>query len=153
KGQRQTTPDKVQQLVERNRELEKEIEKLNAKLAANASGELLNQVQDIDGIKVLATQIIGADAKSLRTTFEQIRNKLSSGIIVLATADSQKATVIAGVSSDLTHRFKAGDLVQHISLQLGGKGGGRPDVAQGGGANVAALPQALASINAWLQQA
>ncbi|MCB1657446.1 MAG: alanine--tRNA ligase [Pseudomonadales bacterium] len=153
KGQRQTTPDKVQQLVERNRELEKEIEKLNAKLAANASGELLNQVQDIDGIKVLATQITGADAKSLRTTFEQIRNKLSSGIIVLATADSQKATVIAGVSSDLTHRFKAGDLVQHISLQLGGKGGGRPDVAQGGGANVAALPQALASINAWLQQA
>nr|HQV23678.1 DHHA1 domain-containing protein [Agitococcus sp.] len=105
------------------------------------------------GIKVLATQITGADAKSLRTTFEQIRNKLSSGIIVLATADSQKATVIAGVSSDLTHRFKAGDLVQHISLQLGGKGGGRPDVAQGGGANVAALPQALASINAWLQQA
>ncbi len=151
KGQRQTTPDKVQQLVERNRELEKEIEKLNAKLAASASNDLLGQVQDIDGIKLLATQLTGVDAKSLRTTFEQIRNKLSSGIIVLAASDSQKATVIAGVSSDLTARFKAGDLVQHISLQLGGKGGGRPDVAQGGGANVAALPQALASINAWLK--
>ncbi len=151
KGQHQTTPDKVQQLVERNRELEKEIEKLNAKLAASASNDLLGQVQDIDGIKLLATQLTGVDAKSLRTTFEQIRNKLSSGIIVLAASDSQKATVIAGVSSDLTARFKAGDLVQHISLQLGGKGGGRPDVAQGGGANVAALPQALASINAWLK--
>jgi alanyl-tRNA synthetase len=152
KGQRQNTADKVQQLTERNRELEKEIDKLNLKLANSASGDLLAQVQEIDGIKLLAVKVDGADAKSLRTTFEQVKSKLASGIILLAAADSEKATVIAGVSSDLTNRFKAGDLVQHISVQLGGKGGGRPDVAQGGGSNVNALPQALASISTWVKE-
>jgi alanyl-tRNA synthetase len=152
KGQRQNTADKVQQLTERTRELEKEIEKLNVKLANSASNDLLAQVQDVDGIKLLAVKVDGADAKSLRTTFEQVKSKLASGIILLAAADNDKATVIAGVTSDLTNRFKAGDLVQHISVQLGGKGGGRPDVAQGGGSNVNALPQALASISTWVKE-
>ncbi len=152
KGQRQNTADKVQQLTERTRELEKEIEKLNVKLANSASSDLLAQVQDVDGIKLLAVKVDGADAKSLRTTFEQVKSKLASGIILLAAADNDKATVIAGVTSDLTNRFKAGDLVQHISVQLGGKGGGRPDVAQGGGSNVNALPQALASISTWVKE-
>ncbi len=152
KGQRQNTADKVHQLTERTRELEKEIDKLNLKLANSASGDLLAQVQEIDGIKLLAVKVDGADAKSLRTTFEQVKSKLASGIILLAAADSEKATVIAGVSSDLTSRFKAGELVQHISVQLGGKGGGRPDVAQGGGSNVNALPQALANISTWVKE-
>lgn len=152
KGSRQAVADKVQQLAERNRDLEKEIERLKAKLASSASNDLLSQVQDINGVKLLAVKLEGADSKSLRTTLDQLKNKLASGVIVLATAEGDKVTVIAGVTADLTSRFKAGDLVQHISTQLGGKGGGRPDMAQGGGTNVAALPQALNSVSLWLQQ-
>ncbi|HRH91843.1 MAG TPA: alanine--tRNA ligase [Agitococcus sp.] len=152
KGSRQAVADKVQQLAERNRDLEKEIERLKAKLASSASNDLLSQVQDINGVKLLAVKLEGADSKSLRTTLDQLKNKLASGVIVLATVEGDKVTVIAGVTADLTSRFKAGDLVQHISTQLGGKGGGRPDMAQGGGTNVAALPQALNSVSLWLQQ-
>ena len=152
KGSRQAVADKVQQLAERNRDLEKEIERLKAKLASSASNDLLSQVQDINGVKLLAVKLEGADSKSLRTTLDQLKNKLASGVIVLATIEGDKVTVIAGVTADLTSRFKAGDLVQHISTQLGGKGGGRPDMAQGGGTNVAALPQALNSVSLWLQQ-
>ncbi|MFO1374489.1 MAG: alanine--tRNA ligase [Agitococcus sp.] len=152
KGSRQAVADKVQQLAERNRDLEKEIERLKAKLASSASNDLLSQVQDINGVKLLAVKLEGADSKSLRTTLDQLKNKLASGVIVLATVEGDKVTVIAGVTADLTTRFKAGDLVQHISTQLGGKGGGRPDMAQGGGTNVAALPQALNSVSLWLQQ-
>ncbi len=152
KGSRQAVADKVQQLAERNRDLEKEIERLKAKLASSASNDLLSQVQDINGVKLLAVKLEGADSKSLRTTLDQLKNKLASGVIVLSTVEGDKVTVIAGVTADLTSRFKAGDLVQHISTQLGGKGGGRPDMAQGGGTNVAALPQALNSVSLWLQQ-
>ncbi len=152
KGSRQAVADKVQQLAERNRDLEKEIERLKAKLASSASNDLLSQVQDINGVKLLAVKLEGADSKSLRTTLDQLKNKLASGVILLATVEGDKVTVIAGVTADLTSRFKAGDLVQHISTQLGGKGGGRPDMAQGGGTNVAALPQALNSVSLWLQQ-
>lgn len=152
KGSRQAVADKVQQLAERNRDLEKEIERLKAKLASSASNDLLSQVQDINGVKLLAVKLEGADSKSLRTTLDQLKNKLASGVIVLATVEGDKVTVIAGITADLTSRFKAGDLVQHISTQLGGKGGGRPDMAQGGGTNVAALPQALNSVSLWLQQ-
>ena len=152
KGSRQAVADKVQQLAERNRDLEKEIERLKAKLASSASNDLLSQVQNINGVKLLAVKLEGADSKSLRTTLDQLKNKLASGVIVLATVEGDKVTVIAGVTADLTSRFKAGDLVQHISTQLGGKGGGRPDMAQGGGTNVAALPQALNSVSLWLQQ-
>ena len=152
KGSRQAVADKVQQLAERNRDLEKEIERLKAKLASSASNDLLSQVQNINGVKLLAVKLEGADSKSLRTTLDQLKNKLASGVIVLSTVEGDKVTVIAGVTADLTSRFKAGDLVQHISTQLGGKGGGRPDMAQGGGTNVAALPQALNSVSLWLQQ-
>lgn len=152
KGSRQAVADKVQQLAERNRDLEKEIERLKAKLASSASNDLLSQTQEINGVKLLAAKLDGADSKSLRTTLDQLKNKLGSGVIVLATVEDDKVTVIAGVTADLTARFKAGELVQHISTQLGGKGGGRPDMAQGGGTNVAALPQALNSVSLWLQQ-
>jgi alanyl-tRNA synthetase len=152
KGQRQNTADKVQQLAERNRELEKELDKLKAKLATNAGNDLLAQVQDIGGVKLLAVKLDGADSKSLRTTLDQLKNKLGSGVIVLATVESEKVTVIAGVTADLTNRFKAGDLVQNISAQLGGKGGGRPDMAQGGGSNIAALAGALTSASAWVNE-
>ncbi|PTQ88151.1 alanine--tRNA ligase [Agitococcus lubricus] len=152
KGSRQAVADKVQQLAERNRDLEKEIDRLKAKLASSASNDLLSQTQDINGVKLLAVKLDSADSKSLRTTLDQLKNKLGSGVIVLATVEDDKVTVIAGVTADLTQRFKAGELVQHISTQLGGKGGGRPDMAQGGGTDVAALPQALNSVSLWLQQ-
>jgi len=152
KGNRQSAAEKVQQLSERARELEKEIDRLKAKLASAAGNDLLSQVQDIGGVKLLAVKLDGADSKSLRTTLDQLKNKLGSGVIVLATVEGDKATVIAGVTADLTNRFKAGDIVQNVSAQLGGKGGGRPDMAQGGGTDIAALPAALGSVSAWISE-
>ena len=151
KGTRQTVTDKVQQLSERNRELEKEIDRLKAKLAASAGNDLLSQVQDVDGVKLLSVKLDGADSKSLRTTLDQLKQKIGSGVIVLAAVEGEKATVIAGVTADLTARFKAGDIVQTVSAELGGKGGGRPDMAQGGGTDIAALPRALSGVATWLR--
>jgi alanyl-tRNA synthetase len=152
KGNRQSAVAKVQQLAERNRELEKEIDKLNDKLAESACHGLLSQLQDVNGIKLLAVSITDADTQFLRTTFNLLKSKLASGVILLAAVEGEKVSVIAGVTADLTSRFKAGDLVQNISAQLGGKGGGRPDMAQGGGSNVGALPQALVSVSAWIKE-
>ena len=106
----------------------------------------------MNGIKLLAVSITDADTQFLRTTFNLLKSKLASGVILLAAVEGDKVSVIAGVTADLTSRFKAGDLVQTISAQLGGKGGGRPDMAQGGGSNVSALPQALVSVSAWIKE-
>jgi len=152
KVNRLTAAEKVQQLSERAREQEKEIDRLKAKLASSAGNDLLSQVQDIGGVKLLSVKLDGADSKSLRTTLDQLKNKLGSGIIVLATVEGDKATVIAGVTADLTSRFKAGEIVQNVSAQLGGKGGGRPDMAQGGGTDITALPQALAAVAGWIKE-
>jgi alanyl-tRNA synthetase len=146
KGSRDSALDKVRTLNERNRQLEKEIERLTAKLASAQSGDLLSQVQDVNGIKVLAAKLDGIEPKALRDTLDQLKSKLGSGVVVLMTAQEDKVSLIAGVTKDLTGQVKAGDLVRELAARLGGKGGGRPDMAQGGGTDVAAVPAALEAV-------
>ncbi len=153
KGTRDSVVDKVRQLNERSRQLEKEIERLTAKLASARSDDLLNQVVEVNGIKVLAAQLEGVEAKSLRDSIDQLKNKLGSGVVILMTAQGDKVSVAAGVTKDLTDRIKAGDLVRELAAQLGGKGGGRPDMAQGGGSDVQAMPAALKSVPDLVAQA
>ncbi|WP_036186254.1 alanine--tRNA ligase [Marinobacterium lacunae] len=153
KGTRDSVVEKVKGLSDRNRQLEKEIERLTAKLASAASGDLISQVVEVSGVKVLAAQLDGVEAKSLRDSIDQLKNKLGSGVVVLMTAQDDKVSVAAGVTKDLTDRVKAGDLVRELAAKLGGKGGGRPDMAQGGGSDLAAMPEALASVQALVAQA
>ncbi|MDQ7727958.1 alanine--tRNA ligase [Halomonas sp. SpR8] len=144
---------RVESLVERNRSLEKELEQLKAKLASAAGSDMLSQVQEINGVKLLATQLDGVSGKDLRGVLDQLKNKLSSGVIILGVADQTagKVSLIAGVTQDLTGQVKAGELVNHVASQVGGKGGGRPDMAQAGGSQPDALPDALKSVPAWLE--
>ena len=146
---------RVESLVERNRSLEKELEQLKAKLASAAGSDMLNQVQEINGVKLLATQLEGVSGKDLRGILDQLKNKLSSGVIILGVADQAagKVSLIAGVTQDLTGQVKAGELVNHVASQVGGKGGGRADMAQAGGSQPDALPGALKSVPAWLENA
>ncbi len=143
--------NKVLQLVERNKVLEKELNQLKAKLAMQAGSDLASSAIDIDGIKVLAHNVEGADPKSLRDTLDQLKNKLGSAAIVLGTSNGDKVSLIAGVTKDQTGRIKAGDLVNAVAIQVGGKGGGRPDMAQAGGTNPAALEAALQSVPEWVR--
>ncbi len=142
--------EKTEQLIQRTRQLEKEIDTLKSKLASNAGNDLAAASQDIAGIKVLASQLDNADSKSLRDTVDQLKNKLNSAAIVLASVDDSKITLIAGVTKDLTDRVRAGDLVAHVATQVGGKGGGRPDMAQGGGNQPDNLANALNSVAEWV---
>lgn len=151
KSSKSEAKDKVLQLVERNRLLEKELNQLKAKLAMQAGSDLASSAIDIDGIKVLAHIIEGADVKSLRDTLDQLKNKLGSAAIVLGTSSGDKVSLIAGVTKDQTSRIKAGDLVNAVAIQVGGKGGGRPDMAQAGGTNPAALAAALQSVPDWIR--
>jgi len=146
---------RVESLVERNRSLEKELEQLKAKLASAAGSDMLSQVQEVNGVKLLATQLEGVSGKDLRGILDQLKNKLSSGVIILGVADqvAGKVSLIAGVTQDLTGRVKAGELVNHVASQVGGKGGGRADMAQAGGSQPDALPDALKSVPAWLENA
>ncbi|TKB49203.1 alanine--tRNA ligase [Ferrimonas sediminicola] len=144
--------ERVRTLVERSRWLEKEVDRLNAKLTAQAGASLADNATDINGTKVIVANLEGAEPKSLRDTLDQLKNKLGSGIVVLATAKDDKVSLIAGVTKDLTAKVKSGELVNMVAQQVGGKGGGRPDMAQAGGTDVAALPAALASVNDWLAQ-
>ena len=144
---------RVDSLVERNRALEKELEQLKAKLASAAGSDMLSQVQEINGVKLLVTQLEGVSGKDLRGVLDQLKNKLGSGVILLGVADTAagKVSLIAGVTQDLIGRVKAGELVNHVASQVGGKGGGRPDMAQAGGSLPDALPTALSSVPAWLE--
>jgi alanyl-tRNA synthetase len=144
-------PLKAGNAVSRNKELEKEIGQLKAKLASQASSDIESQAVEIDGIKVLAHKLEGADSRTLRETLDRLKDKLGSAAIVLATANGTKVSLVAGVTKDQTNRIKAGDLVNSVALQVGGKGGGRPDMAQAGGNNPAALDQALASVPDWVR--
>jgi len=146
KGSRENALEKVRGLNERARQLEKELERLATKLASAQSGDLLSQVQDVNGIKVLAAKLEGVEPKALRDTLDQLKNKLGSGVVVLLTAQDDKVSLIAGVTKDLTGQIKAGDLVRELASRLGGKGGGRPDMAQGGGTDVSAVPAALQAV-------
>lgn len=144
-------PQRLEQLVSRSRELEKEIERLKQKLASGTGNDLSTQVQDINGVKVLAAQLDGADSKTLRTAMDKLKDKLGSAVILLAAVEGDKISVVAGVTKDLTERFNAGELVRQVSEQLGGKGGGRADMAQGGGTDLAALPAALNAVPDWIR--
>ena len=152
KSSRSEAEDKVTQLVERNRTLEKELNRLKAKLASQAGNELIENAIDINGIKVVAHKIENADPKSLRETLDQLKSKLGSAAIVLGTSSGEKVNLIAGVTKDQTNRIKAGDLVNAVAVQVGGKGGGRPDMAQAGGNNPDALDAALQSVPDWVRQ-
>ena len=131
---------------------EKELNKLKAKLATQAGSDLAASAIEIDGMKVLAHKIEGADPKSLRDTLDQLKNKLGSAAIVLGTSNGDKVSLIAGVTKDQTSRIKAGDLVNAVAVQVGGKGGGRPDMAQAGGTDPAALDAALQSVPDWIRE-
>ncbi len=143
--------DKVQLLNDSNRALEKEIEKLKGKLASSAGDDLTDQATDMNGAKVLVANVAGFNPKSLRDTVDQLKNKLGSSIILLATVTDNKVSLIAGVSKDLTKKVKAGDLVNMVAEQVGGKGGGRPDMAMAGGTDPSAVPGALKSVKPWLE--
>ncbi|MDF1629653.1 MAG: alanine--tRNA ligase [Alcanivoracaceae bacterium] len=143
-------PQRLEQLVSRSRELEKEVDRLKQKLASGTGNDLSAQVQEVNGVKLLAAQLDGADGKALRTAMDKLKDKLGSAVILLAAPEGDKISIVAGVTKDLTDRFNAGELVRHVSEQLGGKGGGRADMAQGGGTDLAALPKALADIPGWI---
>ncbi len=142
--------DKARQAVEHNRQLSRELQNLKTRLAASAGADPLAQVQQVGGVSVLVQRIEGADARALREIADQLKSKLGSGVVMLAAEEDGKALLVAGVTKDLTDRIKAGDLLQHVAAQIGGKGGGRPDMAQGGGADVGALNAALGSVPEWL---
>jgi alanyl-tRNA synthetase len=144
-------PEKVEQLIEKNRFLEKQLERLNAKLASSAGSELGAQAVDVDGIKVLAVKLEDVDSKSLRDMVEQLKNKLGCAAVVLAVVEGDKVSLTAGVTKDKMGRIKAGDLVNFVATKVGGKGGGRPDMAQAGGNNPSGLADALAQVPAWVK--
>ncbi|PHS69563.1 MAG: alanine--tRNA ligase [Methylophaga sp.] len=150
KASPENVEEKTAQLVQHNRQLEKELEALKSKLASSAGSDLASSAQDIAGIKVLASQIEGADTKSLRDTVDQLKNKLGTAAIILSSVDGDKITIIAGVTKDITDKVRAGDLVAHVAAQVGGKGGGRPDMAQGGGNQPENLVAALDSVANWI---
>ena len=141
---------RIAQLQESAHAAERELARLKAKAAANAGDDLADGAVDVKGAKVVAAALDGSDAKSLRETIDKLKDKLKSAAIVLASVADGKVTLIAGVTSDLTSKVKAGDLVNHVAQQVGGKGGGRADLAQAGGSNPAALPQALESVSQWV---
>ena len=152
KSNKDNLDDKVEQLVERNRRLEKELDRLKAKMATSAGGDLSSKAVEINGLKVLAAKLDDVDAKSMRETVDQLKNKLGSAAIVLATVSGDKVVLIAGVTKDQTDKIKAGELVNAVAQQVGGKGGGRPDMAQAGGNNPAALDSALQGVGDWIKE-
>ncbi|GHY19641.1 alanine--tRNA ligase [Vibrio cholerae] len=143
---------KVSEMAAKAKLLEKEIQQLKDKLAAKESAGLINQVKQIAGVNVLVAQLNGADNKALRGMVDDLKNQLSSGIIMLGNVAEGKVGLIAGVTNDLTNKVKAGELVNMVALQVGGKGGGRPDMAQAGGTDAHALPSALESVDAWIAE-
>jgi alanyl-tRNA synthetase len=143
-------PAKIEQTLDSLRSLEKELARLKSKMAASQGGELASQAVDVRGIKVLAAHIEGADVRSMRETIDQLKSRLGTAAIVLAAVEGERVSLIAGVSADATDRIKAGDLVNQVARQVGGKGGGRADMAQAGGTDPSRLPEALASVAAWV---
>ena len=136
--------------LEQIKTLEKEVAQLKGKLASSQGDELLGQAVEVQGVKILAAQLEGADAKTLRDTLDKLKDKLKSAAIVLAAVDGDKVQLAAGVTPDTLGKVKAGELVNFVAQQVGGKGGGKPDMAMAGGTQPAALPQALASVQAWV---
>jgi len=151
RGNRDEAPRKVEQLLGRIRQLEKDVEALRQKLASGTGGDLASQARDVKGAKVLAAKIEGADAKTLRETLDKLKDKLGSAAIVLAAVQDGKVTLVAGVTKDLTAKVPAGELVNQVAMKVGGKGGGRPDMAQAGGNDPGPLDAALAAVAGWVE--
>lgn len=151
KGNREDVSTRVSQLIDKNRTLEKELAQLKGKLASSQGSDLSSQAVDVNGIKVLAANLEGADVKTLRDTLDQLKNKLGTSAIVLAAVNGNKISLVAGVSKDAIDKVKAGDLVNSVASQVGGKGGGRPDMAQAGGDQPENLSAALRSVADWVQ--
>jgi alanyl-tRNA synthetase len=151
RGSREDVDEKVRELIDRARRLEKEVQQLKSKLASGQGGDLTSQAKNVGGIKVLAVQIDGADAKSLRDAVDKLRDKLGSSVIVLATVQEGKVILVAGVSPDLLSRMKAGEIVGAVAALVGGKGGGRADFAQAGGTQPENLGKALAGVESLIQ--
>ncbi|ENI0245281.1 alanine--tRNA ligase [Salmonella enterica] len=150
KGDSQNLGDKVRAVLERSRQLEKELQQLKDQAAAQESANLSSKAVDLNGVKLLVSELAGVEPKMLRTMVDDLKNQLGSTVIVLATVVEGKVSLIAGVSKDVTDRVKAGELIGMVAQQVGGKGGGRPDMAQAGGTDAAALPAALASVQGWV---
>jgi alanyl-tRNA synthetase len=148
----QEVAQKVAQILDNVRSLEKELGRLKSKLASSRGDELADQVVEVKGVKLLAATVDGADARALREALDKLKDRLKSAVIVLGAVDQGKVSLIAGVTSDLTAKLKAGELVNFVAQQVGGKGGGRPDMAQAGGTNPAALPAALESVAGWVRE-
>jgi alanyl-tRNA synthetase len=151
KANPQEVTQKIAQIIDNVRQTEKELARLKTKMASSQGADLASQAHDINGVKVLAANLENADAKTLRETLDQLKDKLKSCAIVLSTVADGKVTLIAGVSADLTGKIKAGELVNFVAQQVGGKGGGRPDMAQAGGAQPERLPEALGGVKAWVE--
>ena len=152
KGDSNNLADKVRSVLERTRQLEKELQQLKEQAAAQESANLSSKAIDVNGVKLLVSELSGVEPKMLRTMVDDLKNQLGSTIIVLATVAEGKVSLIAGVSKDVTDRVKAGELIGMVAQQVGGKGGGRPDMAQAGGTDAAALPAALASVKGWVSE-
>ncbi|MBI3716232.1 MAG: alanine--tRNA ligase [Betaproteobacteria bacterium] len=150
KAQPQEVEARIAQVLDNVKALEKQLAQLKSKLAASAGDDLVNQAVDVAGVKLLAAKLEGVDAKGLRDTMDQLKNKLKSGVIVLAVVEGGKVQIAAGVTPDLIAKYKAGELVNHVAQQVGGKGGGKPDMAMAGGTNPAGLDGALASVKDWV---
>ena len=150
KGDSHNLTDKVRSVLDRARALEKELQQLKAQQASQESSSLSGKAKEVNGVKLLVTQLDNVDPKLLRTMVDDLKNQLGSAVIVLGTAAEGRVSLISGVTKDLTDRVKAGELIGFVAQQVGGKGGGRPDMAQAGGSDVSALPAALASVESWV---
>ncbi|CDG16903.1 alanine--tRNA ligase [Xenorhabdus doucetiae] len=150
KGDISSLNEKVKTTLDRTKQLEKELQQLKSQQAAQESSSLANQAREIQGVRLLVTQLGDIEPKMLRTMVDDLKNQLGSAIIVLSTVTGDKVSLIVGITKDLTAKIKAGDLISFVAQQVGGKGGGRPDLAQAGGTDVAALPSALASVEEWV---
>jgi len=152
KGDQESLVDKVGQVVAHSRDLEKDLERLKSRLAASHGEDLAAQAVDVNGLKVLAARVDGIDAKGLRATVDQLKNKLGSAAVVLATVDGEKVNLVAGVTADYVDRIEAGPLANFVAQQVGGRGGGRPDMAQAGGNDPARLEQAIKAVPNWIRE-
>jgi alanyl-tRNA synthetase len=142
--------ERVEQLSAANRQLEKELDQLKAKLASSQGSDLASQAEEIKGVMVLAAIVEGLDSKALRETTDQLKNKLGSAVVVLAAVSGDKVSLVAGVTSDVTDRVKAGDLVNEVARKVGGKGGGRPDMAMAGGNSPDQLPESISQVKQYV---
>lgn len=152
KGDTSSVLEKVSALLEKSKGLEKQVAQLNDKLASAAGATLLDSVTEVNGIKLLVANVAGAESKALRGMVDDLKNKIGSGVIALGVANGDKVSLIAGVTKDLVGQVKAGELVNHMASQVGGKGGGRPDMAQAGGSQPENLDAALNSVPTWLNE-